>query len=232
MDPMTDTKTKALVLLSGGQDSTTSLFWAKDQGWDVHALSLWYGQRHQAELDAAAEIAKMAGVPHEVLVLPQGTLGGSALVDASQAIEGEGGLVDAEMPQGLPTSFVPGRNMVFLAIASARAAVLGCTELVTGVCQTDYSGYPDCRASFIEAMNAAVAQAMPSSVSVQIHAPLMHVTKADTVRMATLLPGCMEALARSVTCYHGERPGCGACPACELRAAGFAEAGVQDPAGR
>lgn len=225
---MTD-KNKALVLLSGGQDSTTSLHWAIDQGWSVEALSIWYGQRHESELVAAKEIAELAGVPHHTIRLPAGALSGSALVNSEEEIKGEGGHVDEEMPQGLPTSFVPGRNLVFLAMASSKAVVLGCRHVVTGVCQTDYSGYPDCRSDFVDAMEEAVRRAMPSSAPIEIHTPLMFLTKAETVRLAQSLPGCMDALAVSVTCYHGERPGCGKCPACELRAAGFAEAGVEDP---
>lgn len=225
-------KTNAVVLLSGGQDSTTSLFWARERFGSVHALSIFYGQRHAAELDAAEAIADAAGVPWSCAKLPEGILGaGSALVNKWLAIAGSGGLVDSEMPQGLPTSFVPGRNMVFLSLAASIAASMGATRVVTGVCQTDYSGYPDCREVFIKAMAEAASLAMPSSLRpFEILTPLMGLTKAETVKLAQSFEGCMEALALSVTCYHGLRPGCGACPACVLRAAGFAEAGVLDPA--
>lgn len=223
---------KAVVLLSGGQDSTTCLYLAKAQYGSVAAISLDYGQRHAIELDAAAEIAAMAGVPHEGLSIPAlQQIGGSALIGAEAPIAGSGGLADAEMPQGLPTSFVPGRNMILLATAAAYAVKAGAKTIVTGTCQTDFSGYPDCRRVFIDAMQVAATLAMPSSCGpIHIDTPLMWLTKAETVALARSLPGCWEALARSVTCYMGERPGCGACPACDLRAAGFAEAGLPDPA--
>lgn len=223
---------KALVLLSGGQDSATCLYWAKARYDEVHALTLVYGQRHIAEVGAAAHIAVKAGCEtHEVVEVPVLAKSGSALVDSSKELTWDGGVVDAQMPQGLPSSFVPGRNLVFLALAAARAGALGCCAVVTGVCQTDYSGYPDCRAEFVDAMLGAVNLAMPSSLRpIAIETPLMHLTKAQTVELARTLPGCWEALALSTTCYHGRRPGCGECPACVLRAKGFAEAGHPDPA--
>lgn len=231
-------KANAVVLLSGGQDSTTALFWAKREYGQVHALSIWYGQRHAAELSAAEAIADSAGVPWTNYTLPVGVLGvGSALVVQGGGLANtphlaaSGGLPDAEMPHGLPTSFVPGRNMVFLALAASMAAGMGARRVVTGVCQTDYSGYPDCREVFIQAMAEAASLAMPSSMRpMEIVTPMMGLTKAQTVELAMELPGCMEALSLSVTCYHGKRPGCGTCPACLLRAAGFREAGVPDPA--
>lgn len=257
---------KAVVLLSGGQDSTTSLFWAKHFGRgmgapmydELHALTLLYGQRHAIEVKAAAEIAKLAGVTsHRVMTLP--VLGGSALTSPDRLIVGEGGMVDAEMPQGLPTSFVPGRNMVFLAVAAAYAASIGAETIVTGVCQTDYSGYPDCREKFIKSMEQTIGRAMPSSLDIRIKTPLMDRTKAETVTMLeaiaretarlqgveamrTRKTGEMVpevdyrttpewlALGKSITCYEGVWPGCGKCPACELRAKGFEEAGIKDPA--
>jgi 7-cyano-7-deazaguanine synthase len=230
--------TKAVVLFSGGQDSTTCLYWAKHRlGADVevHALSVYYGQRHAAELDAAFRIAHMADVASHVSV-DLGTImtgGESALLAANfnDEIKAEGGIVDREMPQGLPTSFVPGRNLMLLALAVARAGALGAQHIVTGVCQTDYSGYPDCRENFIRSMQSAIMQAWPTGVrEPQIHTPLMDRTKAETVVLASNLPGCLDALALSVTCYHGKRPGCGTCPACLLRARGFQEAGIADPA--
>lgn len=224
----------AVVLLSGGQDSTTCLFWAKERFDTVYSLSVFYGQRHQAELDAAREIAAMAGTPHEVVEMPslQRISSGSALVNAALELRGDGGLGDKTMPNGLPTSFVPGRNLMFLSLASSYAVKVGAKTVVTGVCQTDYSGYPDCRHEFIEAFAEAATRAMPSDCGpLQVHTPLMHLTKAETVHLAASLGGdAWQALGRSLTCYNGQRPGCGKCPACELRAAGFADAGVQDPA--
>lgn len=222
----------AIVLFSGGQDSTTCLHWALMQFDNVFAVSVLYGQRHRAELDAARQIAARAGVRHLVLEAPViGGLGGSALVDTNVALQADGGIPDAAMPQGLPTSYVPGRNALFLTLAAAVAVREGVKNIVTGVCQTDYSGYPDCRETFVQAMQGALTLAMPSSSGpLLIHTPLMHLSKADTVRMAKRLPGCWDALELSITCYNGQRPGCGKCASCELRAKGFAEAGSFDPA--
>jgi len=223
---------KAIVLFSGGQDSTTCLFWARVTFDEVVAVSIFYGQRHRAELKAAQEIAARASIRHLVLEVPAlGSLGGSALVDTTSEIKGSGGYVDAAMLHGLPTSFVPGRNALFLALAAAVAVKEGSSDVVTGTCQTDYSGYPDCRREFIDAQERALTLAMPSSCPIRILTPLMYLTKAETVRLARRLPGCWEALALSVTCYEGERPGCGACPACALRASGFREASEVDPHG-
>ena len=223
---------KAIVLLSGGQDSTTSLFWAKTHFDEVEAVSINYGQRHATELHAAGTIAALAGVRRTQVDLPVLTdLGGSALVDAGRALTRDGGIVDAAMPQGLPSSFVPGRNMLFLAIAAAFAVSRGARDIVTGVCQTDFSGYPDCRREFVDAMERAATLAMPSSSGpLRILTPLMYLAKAETVKLALRLPGCMGALKHSITCYEGKQPGCGVCAACVLRAKGFAEAGYGDPA--
>lgn len=222
----------AVVLLSGGQDSTTCLFWAVTMFDKVRALSIVYGQRHKAEVDAAREIAAVAEVPHDVYRIPVlGQLADSDLVRAEAEIAGDGGRPDVAMPQGLPTSFVPGRNALFLTVAAAYAVKHGARDIVTGVCQTDYSGYPDCRREFIDAQERALTLAMPSSAGpIRVHTPLMHMTKAETVRLAKRLDGCWHALRYSLTCYNGQRPGCGTCPACALRAKGFAEAGEADPA--
>ena len=221
----------AVVLLSGGQDSTTCLYWAKGRYDNVFALSLNYGQRHAVELEAAAEIASLASVSHETLEVPAlKQIGGSALIGTASPILSEGGLADAEMPQGLPTSFVPGRNMILLATAASYAVSKKAKTIVTGTCQTDFSGYPDCRRVFIDAMQVSATLAMPSTCGpLSIETPLMWLTKAETVTLAQSLPGCWEALGRSVTCYYGKRPGCGTCPACDLRLKGFAEAGTSDP---
>lgn len=235
---------KAVILLSGGQDSTTALYWAKnrlrlsfdqDEEVELHALSCFYGQRHASELAAAAEIAALAGCKsHVTLDVSHLMLGGSSdLLRANEAnrILPRGGMKDRAMPEGLPTSFVPGRNLLFLACAAARAGAVGASAIVTGVCQTDYSGYPDCRSEFVNAMNGAIGMAWPSmEPAPNVVTPLMNATKAQTVELAKALPGCMEALALSVTCYYGKRPGCGECPACFLRRKGFDEAGVPDPA--
>lgn len=223
--------TKAVVLLSGGQDSTTCLFWAKERFDVVVAVSFDYGQRHRAELAAAKEIAALAGVEHHLLPLEVLTALGDSALTSNRAVEATGGLFDKEAPNGLPTSFVPGRNLLFLSVAAALAVKVGATNIVCGVCETDYSGYPDCRGTFVQAMERVVNEAMPSgSGPLVIHAPLLHLSKQATVELARVLPGCWEALAKSLTCYEGLRPGCGACPACVLREKGFAAAGVADPA--
>lgn len=223
---------KAIVLLSGGQDSTTCLFWAKRRFDQVNAIGIFYGQRHRAELDAARVIAELAGVSFDILDAPVlGAIGDSDLVREGSTFGSSGGRSDTAMPGGLPTSFVPGRNALFLTLAGVVAVKLGAKDIVTGTCQTDYSGYPDCRREFIDAQEQALTLAMPSSAGpIKIHTPLMFMTKAETVHLAMTLPGCWDALALSMTCYNGKRPGCGTCPACALRAKGFNEAGVMDPA--
>jgi len=248
--------TDVLVLLSGGQDSTTCLAWARDQfpSARLHALTAFYAQRHESEVVAAAEIAQLLGCTSHNVIDLSGALGRSnaaLLAKSTDELRGEGGAVDQAMPQGLPTSFVPGRNLVFLAVAGAHAAAVGANVIVTGVCQTDYSGYPDCRREFTDAMTSAINEALPTAMRpVRIETPLMDVTKADTVAMmvglserearqtfvsagvppnAWQLTRVWRALGMSVTCYHGRRPGCGLCPACVLREKGFDEAGVVDP---
>lgn len=224
--------TSAVVVLSGGQDSTTCLAWARTVFDDVRAVSVDYHQRHRAELDAARAVAGHFNVPHTVLPLEAlALLADSALVDPTRSLTWSGGRPDAEMPEGLPSSFVPARNALLLTLAAAFAVKQHVKDLVTGVCQTDFSGYPDCRRSFVDALEVALSLALPSSCGpLRIHTPLMHMTKAETVRLARRLPGAWDALALSLTCYEGRRPGCGVCPACVLRAKGFTEAGEVDPA--
>lgn len=215
---------KALVLLSGGQDSTTCLYWAIDRfGRDnVSALSFDYGQRHRIELECAAAVAKHAGVERRCLPIDTFTaLGGDALTDDGIDVAAE-----VDETTGLPNTFVPGRNLVFLTYAAALAWRLGIDNLVTGVAQTDYSGYPDCREDTLAALQQALRLGMESNV--QIHAPLMHLSKRQTVELARDLGG-LEAMRLTHTCYNGQRPPCGECPACVLRAKGFAEAGIEDP---
>lgn len=221
---MGDTNNKALVVLSGGQDSTTCLYWAIDRfGVDgVETLTFDYGQRHRIELECAARVAQLAGVPNTRLPIDTfAALGGDALTDTDIAVQET---VDTET--GLPNTFVPGRNLVFLTFAAAFAWQRGIGHLVTGVAQTDYSGYPDCRQDTIEALQQAIRLGMESDVV--IHTPLMHLSKKETVELARDL-GALPAMAHTHTCYNGQRPPCGKCPACELRAKGFAEAGIEDP---
>jgi 7-cyano-7-deazaguanine synthase len=188
----------ALVLFSGGQDSTTCLFWAKRFFERVEAVSFRYGQRHQVELQQAQVIARRAEVPLTVLSL-EGLLGNSALLD-------EG--LDVDRPHAadpaLPASFVPGRNMLFFAAAGSHAFNRGISDLVGGMCETDYSGYPDCRQIFIDSMEATLSLAM-APASFRIHTPLMELDKADTFRLAELLGVLDEVLEYSHTDYLGDR---------------------------
>ena len=213
---------RAAVVLSGGQDSTTCLYWALDRFGpeNVETVTFDYGQRHRIELECAVRVAAHASVPHTVLPIDTFTaLGGNSLTDEDIA-------VSDDRQEGLPTSFVPGRNLVFLTMAAAWCWPRRIRHLVTGVAQTDYSGYPDCRRETIEALQQTLRLGM--ELDFEIHTPLMDLSKAETVKLAESL-GALPALALSHTCYRGQRPPCGACDACRLRARGFAEAGIADP---
>jgi 7-cyano-7-deazaguanine synthase len=214
-------RTSAVVLLSGGQDSTTCLVWAQRRFTHVRSLAIDYGQRHRIELQAAQEVAKRAGVAHAVLPCDSfAALGGNALTGA----ESVSTTVNAS--SGLPNTFVPGRNLIFLTLAAAFAWKVSAANLVTGVCETDFSGYPDCRQSTIDALQIALNQGMDAPFT--IHTPLMHLSKAQTVYLARDL-GALPLLAWSHTCYQGSIPPCGLCPACLLRSKGFQEAQIPDP---
>jgi 7-cyano-7-deazaguanine synthase len=215
---------KALVVLSGGQDSTTCLYWAVERfGRDnVSSITFDYGQKHRIELDCARDVAAAAGVPNVRLPIDTfSALGGDALTDASVAISNE---TDEETE--LPVTFVAGRNLIFLTFAAAYAYRHDARHLVTGVAQTDYSGYPDCREETISALQQAISLGMDREFT--IHTPLMHRSKKQTVELAVQLDA-LEAMALTHTCYNGRRPPCGECQACRLRAKGFREAGVKDP---
>ncbi|OZC02948.1 7-cyano-7-deazaguanine synthase QueC [Rubricoccus marinus] len=219
---------RALVLFSGGQDSTTCLFWALSRWEHVDALAFDYGQRHAVELEQARAIAEASGVPFHVADM-RGLLAGSALTD--------GGDTNAEhaLAPDLPASFVPGRNALFLTLAASRAYLTQTRDLVTGVCQTDYSGYPDCRLDFVASQEATLALALDAPV--RIHTPLMHLTKAETWKLARDL-GTVRGLdvletvrEMSHTDYNGDRSerhdwGYGKLdnPASVLRARGWEEA--------
>jgi 7-cyano-7-deazaguanine synthase len=218
-------ETRALVVFSGGQDSTTCLYWALDRfgAGKVETLTFDYGQRHRIELAAARSIARLAGVPHRILPVDTfAALGGNSLTDSGLAV---GAAPPLETGQ-LPNTFVPGRNLVFLTYAAAYAWQRNIRHLVTGVAQADYSGYPDCRAETMRALQQSLRLGMEREF--EIHTPLMNLTKKETVELAVSL-GAMAALGLSHTCYNGQRPPCGVCPACKFRAKGFAEAGVGDP---
>ncbi len=210
----------ALVILSGGADSTICLHWALRRFETVHSISFDYGQRHAIELSCAADISKRLAVPHQVIsVSSLKDLGGNALVEKNLSISSVG-------RQNLPNTFVPGRNLIFITLAAARAWQLGISELVTGVCQTDYSGYPDCRETTMKALEESLSCGM--DFSFHIHTPLMHLSKAESIGLAIELDA-LESLAYTHTCYEGQQPPCGTCPSCELRKKGFSEAGLEDP---
>jgi 7-cyano-7-deazaguanine synthase len=216
---------RAVVLLSGGMDSTTVLAIARRDGYACHTLAFDYGQRHDAELAAAAAIAAAAGVTsHRVLRLDLGVFGGSALTDASIEVPAAGG-------EGIPVTYVPARNTVFLACGLALAETVGARKIFIGVNAVDYSGYPDCRPAFIEAFERLANLATKAGVEgahITIAAPLLHSSKAEIVRIGTEL-GVDHSM--TVSCYEADTEGkaCGACDACVLRREGFRSAGVPDP---
>lgn len=208
-------KQTALVVFSGGQDSTTCLFWAKKHFERVHALCFFYGQKHREEVEIARKIAEGAGVPFEVKdVSFIGSLAHNSLTDDSIPM-------DKEKPEGsVPNTFVPGRNLFFLSIAAVYARELGIHHLVTGVSQTDFSGYPDCRDAFVKSLNVTLNLAMDDTFV--IHTPLMWIDKAETWGLADEL-GILELVRQeTLTCYNGIKgDGCGECPACALRLEGL-----------
>ncbi|WP_456447916.1 7-cyano-7-deazaguanine synthase QueC [Thiolapillus sp.] len=222
---MTDKQKKAVVLLSGGLDSATVLAIARDRGYACHALSFDYGQRHDVELQASDRVAHALGaVEHKVLSLDLGSIGGSALTD--MAID-----VPNESTEGIPVTYVPARNTVFLSLALGWAEVLGARDIFIGVNAVDYSGYPDCRPEFIETFEHLANLATKAGVEDSgfcIQAPLIHMSKAEIIHMGIDL-GVDYGL--TVSCYQADDQGraCGHCDSCRLRAQGFAEAGVPDP---
>lgn len=204
----------AVVLFSGGQDSTTCLFWAKKHFGTVYALSFLYGQKHAKEVEQARAIAAVAGVEFRVMNVPFIGLAPNSLTDASI-------MMDKEKPaESCPNTFVPGRNLFFLSIAAVFARERGISHLVTGVSQTDYSGYPDCRDSFIKSLNVSLNLAMDEQFV--IDTPLMWLDKAQTWALADAL-GIFELVRKeTLTCYNGiVGDGCGHCPACKLRKQGL-----------
>lgn len=225
---------KAVVLLSGGQDSTVCLYSCfKDFGKEhTIALTVDYGQRHGSEVEAATIIAERAGISHTVLTCSALSQIGSSSLTGDEDILSSGGLKDSESPDGLPNTYVPSRNLVFFSIASSFAVTRGANTIYSGVCQTDYSGYPDCRRDFVRAAELACNLSVPSSCRpIEIVTPLMDMDKREVTNMAVQLGAdCWISLADSITCYRGEKGGCGKCPSCLLRQKGFTEAGYKDPA--
>jgi 7-cyano-7-deazaguanine synthase len=227
--------TKALVVLSGGQDSTTCLFWAKDNFDEVHAITFNYGQRHIIELESAKKVAEMAGVKsHEIVDVPNCLISTSPLTSDNPLEKYENAQqMDEVIGNRRELTFVPMRNALFLTIAANRAEALGIPNIVTGVCQMDNANYDDCREIFINAtedyINTALGHDHRGTQPIEIHTPLMHLTKAETVDLALNLEGCYEALAYSHTSYDGKYPPTDNNHANVLRADGFEQAGVPDP---
>jgi 7-cyano-7-deazaguanine synthase len=231
MTEVTSNKRKAVVLLSGGLDSTTVLAIARSEGYDVYALTFRYGQRHEAEIEAARRIAALYGVrEHVVAEIDLRAFGGSALTDN---IEVPKGRAHEEISVGIPVTYVPARNTIFLSFALAWAEVLGASDIFIGVNALDYSGYPDCRPEYIEAFqrmaDLATKAGVEGSQKLVIHTPLISLTKAQIVKKGMEL-GVDYSL--TVTCYDSSTDGaaCGQCDACLLRLKGFAENGMSDPA--
>lgn len=226
------TNRSALVVLSGGQDSSMCLHWAKSVFSEVHAITFVYGQRHVREISAAKAIAKIVGVAsHEVLDLGDQILKGtSPLTDQTQPLELYDSFqqMDAVIGDRIEKTFVPMRNALFLTLAANRAVVLGCDAIVTGVCQADNANYPDCRASFIQAQEAAINEALGRGNQLVICAPLMNMSKKSSVKWAHD-SGWYTALAFTHTAYDGQFPPTGKDHASVLRAHGFLEAGLPDP---
>jgi 7-cyano-7-deazaguanine synthase len=220
----------AVVLLSGGLDSATTAAIARAEEFRLYALSIDYGQRHRFELEAARRIAKSLGVErHIVATVNLNAFGGSALTDdIAVPLERD----EEQIAHGIPVTYVPARNTVFLALALGYAEVVGAADIFVGVNAIDYSGYPDCRPEFIAAFeklaNLATKAGVESTMQFRIHTPLIHLTKAEIIRCGTEL-GVDYGLTHS--CYAPSEPGtaCGRCDACQLRLKGFAEAGLGDP---
>ena len=215
---------KAVVLLSGGMDSAAVVAIAREQGFEVHALSVRYGQRHTSELDAAARVAQAMGLAaHKTVDVDLRSIGGSALTDDIDVPEAGG--------SGIPVTYVPARNTIMLSLALGWAEVLGAADIFCGVNAVDYSGYPDCRPEFVDAFERLANLATKAGVEgagIRVHAPLQRMGKADIVREGVRL-GVDFGL--TVSCYSADADGraCGHCDACRLRADGFTAAGVEDP---
>jgi 7-cyano-7-deazaguanine synthase len=216
---------RAVVLLSGGLDSSTALAWARAQGFDCYALTVAYGQRHQSELAAAARVARaLSAKEHRVMQVDLAGIGGSALTDWSIPLPDQPGT-------GIPVSYVPARNTLLLALALAWAEVLEARDLVVGLNIVDFSGYPDCRPEFIRSFEALAGLATKAGVEgarFRVHAPLIAMSKAQIIRSGV---GLGVDYAMTVSCYQADTSGraCGRCDSCRLRREGFESAGVADP---
>lgn len=214
-------KKKCVLILSGGQDSMTCLFWALDKGYEVHAVSFYYGQKHNVELVGAEGLCAKYAIPHQTVDIRfYSRMVQSALLDKTKDVN--------SIVNGLPASFVPNRNALFITLAHSIAQTIGAEAIIGGMCQTDYSGYPDCRWDFIQLIRNTLNAG--SNSNIEIITPLMFLTKAQTFEMADKLGKLSEILERSHTCYNGNHAkfnewgyGCGECPACKIREKGFVE---------
>lgn len=221
---LTESKEKAVVLLSGGLDSATVLAIARSEGYECEALAVDYGQRHRVELAAAARVAESMGVSLRTVAVDLRSIGGSALTEDDIEVPEEGG-------EGIPATYVPARNTVLLSLALGLAEALEARDIFTGMNAVDYSGYPDCRPAFVEAFERLALVATKAGVEgarFRIHAPLMELRKAEIIQRGTQL-GVDYSL--TVSCYRADDKGraCGACDSCRFRAQGFRQAGVPDP---
>jgi 7-cyano-7-deazaguanine synthase len=226
---------KALVILSGGQDSTTCLFWAKEGFDEIHAITFNYGQRHAIEIEAAMKVAQMASVvSHEIIRVPD-ILSSTSPLTSNAELEryADAESMDSVIGDRREKTFVPMRNALFLTIAANRAEALGITTIITGVCQMDNANYDDCRDIFVNAaeeyINTALGHDHRGTTPINICTPLMYLSKAETVELARSLPGCWEALAYTHTSYDGKYPPTDMNHANVLRADGFHKAGYPDP---
>ncbi|MDR6225971.1 7-cyano-7-deazaguanine synthase QueC [Desmospora profundinema] len=217
-------KKRAVVVLSGGLDSTTCMGLAQEAGYALLPLTFAYGQRHGREVAQARKVARHYGVEHQVVDIGFfGQIGGSALTDTAIPVP------DSGQEEGIPSTYVPARNLIFLSLAAAYAETRGAEVIYIGVSAVDFSGYPDCRPAFIESMEETINRATRAGhtgTRLRIEAPLVHLSKADTIREGLRLQVPYHL---TTSCYRGEELACGRCDSCRLRLKGFADAGAEDP---
>ncbi len=219
---------KAVCLISGGLDSTVAAAYAKSRGYEIYALTIIYGQKHEKEIESAKKIAKHLGAKeHKIIEVPLNKIGGSALTDKDIEIPERRG--PEEIGEEIPPTYVPGRNIIFISIAASYAEVIGAEAIFLGVNAIDYSGYPDCRPEFIQAMEEAIRLGMKTGVEgrpIKIETPLIKLTKAEIVKLGHELGAPLHL---TWSCYRGGEKACGKCDSCILRLKGFLEAGIPDP---
>lgn len=219
---------KAVVILSGGLDSTTCMAVARDAGYEVWPLTFFYGQKHSIELESAKRVAAHYDCENRHLIADlNGIIRGSALTDADKEIPV--GRTEQEISSEIPATYVPARNIIFLSIALSCAEAMGAEAIYIGVNALDYSGYPDCRPEFIQAFQEVINKGTVAGAhghGIRIEAPLQNLTKAEIVKLGTKLNAPLEL---THSCYLGTEPACGVCDSCQLRIRGFKEAGVKDP---